>query len=129
MQNGSRMSVLFDFGTSANCISKISYVKLMPRPQLSSTTTKIYPLCSNVLLPGSGEFKCSVEKGQKMAHSTFFVIKGDCFSVVNYKKSRVLDVLKIVMTVSSTPQCSTVADELVESHPELFQGIAKLKDF
>lgn len=63
-----------------------------------------------------------------MAHSTFFVIKGDCFSVLNYKISRVLDVLKIVMTVSSTPQCSTVADELVESHPELFQGIAKLKD-
>lgn len=128
MLNGSSMSVLIDSGASANCISEISFDKLMPRPPLSSTTTKIYPFRSNVPLPVSGEFKCSVEKGQKVAQCTFFVIKGDCFNVLSYKTSKALGLIKIITTVSSTPQCCTVADELVASHPELFQGIGHLKD-
>ena len=126
--NGSSMSVLIDSGASANCISEISFDKLMPCPELTPTTTKIYPFRSDVPLPVSGVFKCSVEKGQKKARCTFFVIKGDCFNVLSYKTSKALGLIKIVTTVSSTPQSSSVADELVASHPELFQGIGKLKD-
>lgn len=70
----------------------------------------------------------SVEKGQKKAGCTFFVIKGDCFNDLSYKTFKALGLIKIVTTVSSTQQCSTVADQLVASHLELFQGIGKLKD-
>ncbi|TKS65153.1 Retrovirus-related Pol polyprotein from transposon 17.6 [Collichthys lucidus] len=127
--NSSSMLVLIDSGASANCVSETSFEKLVPRPNLSPTKTKIYPFRSNVPLPVSGAFKCSVEKGQKKTMCTFFVIKGDGFNVLSYKTSKALGLIKVVTAVSSTLQCCTVADELVESHPELFQGIGKLKDF
>ena len=79
------------------------------------------PFRYNVPLPVSGAFKSSVEKGQKKTQCTFFVIKGDCFNALSYKTSKDLGLIKIVTTVSCTPQCSTFADELVASHPELFQ--------
>uniref|UniRef100_A0AAQ4Q6X4 Gypsy retrotransposon integrase-like protein 1 n=1 Tax=Gasterosteus aculeatus aculeatus TaxID=481459 RepID=A0AAQ4Q6X4_GASAC len=53
----------------------------------------------------------------------------DGFNVLSYKTSKALGLIKIVTAVSSTQQRRTVADELVENHPELFQGIGKLKDF
>lgn len=127
--NGSSMLVLIDSGASANCVSETSFEKLVPRPKLSPTKTKIYPFRSNVPLPVSGAFKCSVEKGQKKTMCTFFVIKGNGFNVLSYKTSKALGLIKVVTAVSSTLQCYTVADELVESYPELFQGIGKLKDF
>lgn len=108
--NDNKLSVLIDSGASANCISEISYEKLMPHPQLSPTTIKIYPFPSNVSLPVSGAFKCNVEKGQKVAQCTFYVIKGDCFNILSYKTTKALGQIKIVTTVSSTPQYSTVAD-------------------
>ena len=60
---------------------------------------------------------------------TFFVIKGDGFNVLSYKTSKALGLIKVVTAISTTPQCRSVADELVENHPELFQGIGRLKNF
>lgn len=53
----------------------------------------------------------------------------DCFNIPTYRTSKALGLIKIVTTVSSIPQYSTVADELVATHPELFQAIRKLKDY
>jgi len=58
-----------------------------------------------------------VEKGQKRAHCTFYVIKGGPFNVLSYKTSKALDLIKIVTAVSSTPQHCTAAEELVASYP------------
>lgn len=126
--NDNKLSVLIDSGALANCISKISYEKLMPHPQLSPTTIKIYPFPPNVCLLVSA-FKCNVEQGQKVEQCTFYVIKGGCFNIRIYRTSKALGLIKIVTTVSSIPQYSTVADELVATHPELFQAIRKLKDY
>ncbi|XP_030599671.1 olfactory receptor 10A3-like [Archocentrus centrarchus] len=76
-----------------------------------------------------GIFKCCVEKGHKKAMYTFFVIKGDGFNILSYKTSTALGLINVVTAVAAKAQCRTVADELVESHPDLFQGIGKLKDF
>uniref|UniRef100_G3NR58 Uncharacterized protein n=1 Tax=Gasterosteus aculeatus TaxID=69293 RepID=G3NR58_GASAC len=127
--NGSSMVVLIDSEASANCVSETSFEKLMPRPQLNHTSTKIYPFRSKVPLPLKGSFKCSVEKGQENTTCTFFVVEGDGFNMLSDKTSKALGLIKIVTAVSSTQQRRTVADELVENHPELFQGIGKLKDF
>lgn len=47
---------------------------------------------------------------------------------MSFETSKALGLLHIVTAVSSQSQRS-VADKLVEQHPELFQGIGKLKDF
>lgn len=127
--NGSSMLVLINSGATANCVSEANFKKLTPHPQLSPTKTKIYPFHSSVPLSVSGAFKCIVEKGHKKTMCTFFVIKGDGFNVLSYKTSKALGLIKVITALSAPPQCCSVADELVETHPELFQGNGKLKNF
>lgn len=75
-----------------------------------------------------GEFKGNVRKYDKKTTCTVFVIKGGGFNILSYETSKDLGLIHIVTAVSSQVQHS-VADELLESHPELFKGIGKLKDF
>lgn len=125
---GTQTLVLIDSGATANCISEATCNKLLPRPTLSPTDTKIYPYRSTESLPVCGAFECCVEKHKKKAICTVFVIKGDGFYILNYETSKDLGLIHIVTAVSGQVQRS-VADELLESHPELFKGIGKLKDF
>lgn len=57
------VSVLVDSGATANIISKTTYEKLQPRPQLKQTATKIFPYRSKVPLPVVGAFEGQVTKG------------------------------------------------------------------
>lgn len=125
---GTQTLVLIDSGATANCISEATYNKLVPRPTLNPTDTKIYPYRSTESLPVCGAFDCNVEKHNKKATCTVFVIKGDGFNILSYETSKDLGLIHIVTAVSGQVQRS-VADELVENHPELFKGIGKLKDF
>ncbi|KAK7933590.1 hypothetical protein WMY93_004486 [Mugilogobius chulae] len=124
---GVQTLVLIDSGATANCISETTYNKLLPRPTLNQTDTKIYPYNSTDSLPVCGAFKCSVEKHDKKTMCTVFVIKGDGFNILSYETSKDLGLIHIVTAVSG--QITALADDLVESHPELFKGIGKLKDF
>ena len=58
----------------------------------------------------------------------FYVMKGDSCTLLGYNTAKELGLIKVVNSVSS-PSSSTVADELLETYPELFQGIGKLRDF
>uniref|UniRef100_A0A669DPM2 Gypsy retrotransposon integrase-like protein 1 n=1 Tax=Oreochromis niloticus TaxID=8128 RepID=A0A669DPM2_ORENI len=125
---GTQIPVLIDSGATANCLTEATYNKLTPRPMLTSTDIKIYPYHSSTSLPVCGAFRCSVEKQDKTVRCSFFVIKGGGFNILSFETSKDLGLLHIVTAVTSQSQRS-VAAKLVEQHPELFQGIGKLKDF
>ncbi|XP_020555459.2 uncharacterized protein K02A2.6-like [Oryzias latipes] len=127
--NGFTISVLIDSGASANCLSQTCFEQLKPRPQLCPTETKIYPFRSTVSLPVSGVFKCCVAKRSKKIMCTFFVIKGEGCNILSYKTSTALGLISVVTAVSTSGPGGSVADALVASHPELFKGIGKLKNF
>ena len=62
------------------------------------------------------------------------MIKGGGVSILSYKTANALGPIKVIKvtavsstTVSSTPQCLTVAQELVDGYPELFQTQTKQK--
>lgn len=57
------------------------------------------------------------------------MIKGDGCSLLSYQTADELGLIKIIHSIGPTPMNLTVADKLVNSYPELFDGIGKLKDF
>lgn len=59
----------------------------------------------------------------------FCVIQGDSFFILSYDTSTELGLIKIVTSLSPVPTTMTCAEELVNSYPELFERIGKLKDF
>ncbi|KAK7919301.1 hypothetical protein WMY93_010585 [Mugilogobius chulae] len=63
-------------------------------------------------------------------HTRLRILAKNCdgFNILSYETSKDLGLIHIVTAVSGQKHRS-VADDLVESHPELFKGIGKLKDF
>lgn len=57
---------------TANIISKTTYERLEPRPQLKQKATKIFPYRSKVPLPVVGAFEGQVTKGNKQSQSMFY---------------------------------------------------------
>ncbi|KAJ8376196.1 hypothetical protein SKAU_G00067760 [Synaphobranchus kaupii] len=93
------ISALIDSGAAVNIINESVLNTLRPRPQLIPANIEIFPYGCTNPLPKAG-----------------------------HKTAEELGIIKILNCVSS-PSSRTVADELVDSYPELFQGIGKLKDF
>ena len=126
--NDTRISALIDSGAVVNIISESVFNAMTRRPQLTTVSVKIYPYgCTNPQ-PIAGAFNCDIEAGNKNNKGMFYVLEGDGCSLLSYKTADELGLIKIVSRVSSTSG-RTVADELLDSYPELFQGIGKLKDF
>ena len=126
--NGTKISALIDSGAAVNIISESVFNTMTPRPQLTTVSVKIYPYGCTNSLPIAGAFNCDIEAGNKKTKGVFYVLEGDGCSLLSYQTADELGLIKIVNSVSSTSG-RTVADELVDSYPELFQGIGKLKDF
>ena len=68
------------------------------------------------------------ERNKNKIDGTFYVIKGDGCSLLSYQIADELSLIKIVHSISPPQMSLTVADELVNSHTELLDGIGKLKD-
>ena len=126
--NGVRISALIDSGAAVNIISEAVLSTLRSSPQLTSANIKIFPYGSTKPLPIAGAFTCSTETEHKKTVAKFYVMKGDSCTLLGYNTAKELGLIKVVNSVSS-PSSSTVADELLETYPELFQGIGKLRDF
>ena len=74
----------------------------------------------------------SKTKNRKTEHkktvAKSYVIKGDSCTLLGYNTANELGLIKVVSAVSS-PTDGRVANEVIETYPELFQGMGKLKDF
>lgn len=64
-----------------------------------------------------------------MTRGTFYVMPGNGCSLINYKTAEELNLIRILYSLNAATTGHNVADELMEKHPELFQGVGKLKDF
>ncbi|RXN24365.1 Retrovirus-related Pol polyprotein from transposon 412 [Labeo rohita] len=127
---GDTVPALIDSGAAVNIISEKTYNKLSTQPRLLHTDLKILAYGSKDALPILGKFTGCVEaKNKTKTDGTFYVIKGDGCSLLRYQTADELGLIKIIRTIRPPSVNLTVADELVNSHPELFDGIGKLKDF
>lgn len=122
------IAAMIDSGAAVNIINESVLSTLKPCPQLSPANIKIFPYGNTKPLPITGAFTCSTETDKRKTMAEFYVMKGDSCSSLGYDTAKELGLIKIVNTVSA-PTSQTVADELVQKYPELFEGIGMLKDF
>lgn len=132
--NGVSVKILIDSGAAVNIINEDVLNTLDPKPMLSTAMIKIFPYGSNNALPIIGKFACNVQATNKRTESVFYVLRGDAGqSLLSYATASELGLIQIINMVNTPPVTPpsgrTVADELVQSYPELFTGIGKLKDF
>lgn len=118
-----------DSGAAVNIISKALFNMLSPKPQLRATTIKIFAYGSDTALPIIGVFQCNVQASHSTTETKFYVLQNDGHTLLSYGTAQELGLINITSAVNYTNTIHTVADELVESYPELFKGIGKLKNF
>ena len=125
--NDVQVEVLIDSGAAVNIISENIYNMLKPQPEMKVANIKIFSYGSKHALPIMGVFECSVKAKDRNTQATFYVLKGSGHSLLSYDTASKLGLIQIINAVD--PTIRSVSDELIDSHPELFTGIGKLKDF
>ena len=94
---GVDVRMMIDSGASINILDERT-LKLMTgqrKVKLCKATTTIYAYGSNSSLPILGQFKGEIESKKKFTCAEFFVVKGMNGSLVCYKTSQELDLIKI----------------------------------
>lgn len=127
--NGVTVPVLIDSGAAVNVVNEGVFNTLDPQPKLTTANIKIFSYGSKTALPIVGKFTCNVQATTKQTETMFYVLRGDGHSLLSYATASQLGLIHIINTVDTPPSGRSVADELIESYPELFTGIGKLKDF
>ncbi|KAI7789539.1 hypothetical protein IRJ41_010502 [Triplophysa rosa] len=125
--NGTKIRVLIDSGAAVNIISRTVFNTLTPQPQLEPTATRIFAYGSDAALPISGVFQCNVQASHKSTKAKFYVLENDGQTLLSYGTAQELGLIDIIGTVAPQQGKRTVADELIDAHPELFEGIGTQK--
>ena len=102
-------------------------IRLHPSPKLEHTNVKIFPYQSTVALPILGKFKAHVETANTIGtEATFFVTQGTAGSILSWRTSENLELIKIARQLNNKTSESK-ADQLVKEYDSLFHGLGKLK--
>ena len=100
--NGTWLSVIADSGSSINILDEVHYRKLKQTPNLQDAKVKIYPYNSHSHLPALGKFVASVEtENDTKIDSTFYVIKGSGGSLLSWRTSQDLNLIKVIRPLAS----------------------------
>lgn len=127
--NGQQLSVIADSGADINIIDEQDYSKLQPRPKLRSDNTKIFPYGSKTPLLVKGVFNADVQVASLQSTELFYVIAGSGGSLLGWKTSKRLNLVRVVQNLTSVSQTRCSVEQLVQDYDDLFQGLGKLKDF
>jgi len=125
---GTKIKFIIDSGASVNLIDEKQWSSMRNRPHLKQAKSKIFSYGSKTPMPILGMFDATVESNNRITVGTFYVTSGNGGSLLSYKSASELDLIKINVNSINAEKPITV-DDLVKSHPELFNGIGKLKDF
>jgi len=128
--NGTRMRFLIDTGVSVNIIDESTYSKLTDRPALKKAHTKIYAYGSKAPLKVLGTFTGEVETTDKITDALFYVVEGQHHvSLLGFRTASLLGVIKVAQNVNIVQSQEPITvKKLATDHPELFNGIGKLKN-
>jgi len=126
---GTIINLILDSGSSVNIIDEKQWSSMKNKPPLKPAKLRIYAYGSKVPISFIGVFDSIVQSGNKTTAATFYVTNDSNISLMGYKTASDLNLLRInVNSVNCTEPLITV-DDLTRMHPELFNGIGKLKDF
>lgn len=127
--NGHELNVIADSGAEINIIDECDYATMTPQPQLSRDDTKIFPYGSAKPLPVKGIFTATVKSATQQSDELFYVVAGSGGSLLGWKTSKRLHLVRVVQPLSTNQPQATAIDRLVSEYDDLFQGLGQLKDF
>jgi hypothetical protein len=126
---GTLLTIMADLGSSINILDEQDYNKLSPRPSLEQTRIKVYPYQTETPLPVLGQFTSIVASETVNCTETFYVVKGTSGSLLSWRTSTDLQLLKVVKPI--THQHIPTVEQLTTQYQDLFhyEGLGKLKDY
>ena len=124
---GTPMTIMVDSGSSINILNEQDYNQLSTRPRLQKARIKIYPYQTETLLPVLGRFTAPITSDTSNHTETFYVVKGTGGSLLSWRTSNDLELLKVVKPIKH--QRVLTVDQLTIKYQDLFQGLGKLKNY
>ena len=124
--NDHELSMLADSGSTVNIIAETEYNKMANKPPLVKSSSKVFAYGAKQSLQILGYYHAKVTSGDKCCHAKFLVTSGDHGSLLSWNTSRELNLLQpgnVINTVTNTN------NSILDSYPELFRGVGKLKDY
>jgi hypothetical protein len=130
---GTLIPFMIDTGASVNIIDEGTFSKLKIRPELEKATSRLFAYGANHPIKIKGKFQTAAESKDKITHATFHVAAGSHGSLLSYQTATALNLIHIdvncVNKVIANDVRPITVNDLVKSHPTLFEGIGKLKNF
>uniref|UniRef100_H2ZXD0 Gypsy retrotransposon integrase-like protein 1 n=1 Tax=Latimeria chalumnae TaxID=7897 RepID=H2ZXD0_LATCH len=125
--NGQPLTVMADSGASINVIDEVDYASMSQPPKLLRTDVRVYPYRSQKPLPVLGKFHDTIESTTKAKKETFYVVDGAGGSLLSWKTSQGLGLIKVVQQVTQDNPVEPLVETLL--HDDLFHELGKLKNF
>uniref|UniRef100_H3A736 Gypsy retrotransposon integrase-like protein 1 n=1 Tax=Latimeria chalumnae TaxID=7897 RepID=H3A736_LATCH len=127
--NGQPLTVMADSGASINVIDEVDYASMNQQPKLLQTDVQVYPYRSQNPLPVLEKFHATIESATKARKETFYVVEGAGGSLLSWKTSQGLGLIKVVQQVTQDNPVEPFVKMLLHDYDDLFHGLGKLKNF
>ena len=121
--NGVPTRTLIDTGSSINGISQDIVDKVVQKPKLEKTNTKVFAFAQNTPLAIKGKYSFTIESESKYTVADFYVIQSASVTLLSYQTSVDLGIVPVINSVDSD-----IYAELCDKYKPVFTGLGKLKD-
>ena len=121
------LTIMTDSGASVNVLDEKDYRALTKPPALQQTKVKIHPYKSSESLAVLGKFTTVLKFKSTCIKGKIYVVKGSGGSLLSWKTSQDLGLLKAVHRVHE--DSPSRVEKLVKEYDELFHGLGKLKEY
>ena len=118
------ISIMADSGATVNIMSEKDFNSLQSRPQLTATSTKVFPYMTTQPIDLCGKFRANVVSDHGASDETFYVANGSSNSILSWKTSQKLSLIKVVSTVDQLPPSTP---EFLKNFPGLTSGMGECK--
>ena len=127
---GKSIKVIIDSGASVNCMDKDTFESVkISSTKLEKSSAKIYPYASKIPLKLLGVSQFNVVVNGNVHKLIFYVIDGQCKSIIGLKCALNLGLLKLCVNVTEADSSRGNVDSILHEHRDRFEGLGKLKDF
>ena len=121
--NNSLVTMMADSGASVNILSEAHYRSMKKQPDLQPSRVKIYAYGETTAMNTLGEIKAHLTHNNNTCDATLIVVESGKSSLLSWKTSLQLNLIKLVNNVTSGN-----VERLVGEYSDLFTGLGKLKD-
>jgi len=118
--NGTKFKHLADTGAQVNTMSKETFAKLKPQPQLNSAKHKLMGYHGSQPIPTKGQFECAVTVNGITQTITYVVINNEkpIEDILCYKTLISLDIIRMVRQIENV----SFEQKIVRDFPSLFEN-------